>query len=519
MRRTITTLNRFTTFITNWWANPRLYSVLVLLVLLSCEEQSGDVGFKNPNRDFGVFVKEFTIPSKVYLMDSLSTSYGYVMSPSAGIKTVKPNRFLCGTVTDDRFGKTTATAYTQYWAASFPLISADAVFEKLTLTLIFDYYWYGSHSGAEQTFEVHEVTDSILTYIPHYIDEPTPYGRLLGTGTHVVNPDDFDENVVDNADDDTNNDIMDSLNVTMDETLGRALLAAAIDTAGINEQDYNLFYKFRRKFKGFAITSPNSDKVVGFNTEHSKTRMVLDYRIDTTKYQLVFLMSAPGQASGAAEYTSYTQIVTDRSGTPLAGLSQKYQEFQPADGMTYVQAGTGVMAKLDFSEVFEHFRNITPKALSVAELRIESDEQKYAPLSFMLRGLRADNRDIRTSTQYLDAALDPFAGIDYTFVSKHLLSTRTDGGYGGPFYKAEVMGDDGALFTLNQVSNSSGTILYSGYLTNFMQQELSLSETDFMRYYALVPLAPDVTRGVNGFYFPVEKIKLKVYYTTPSSKE
>lgn len=534
MRRTITTLSRFITSTTNWWADfrwarPGVFA-LAILVLLSCEDNTGDVGFKNPNGDFQVFVKEFTLPSKTFLMDSITTSYGFAASPATGTKTPQPNRIMVGHVDDPIFGKTTATAYTQFWSSGFPTYGNNPKFLKLTLNLVLDYYWSGNSATAtKQTFEVYELADSMLTYIPHYTNESQPTARLLGTGTtmQAVDPIKYAQNLRSNKDDSTSNDIIDSVQVVLDPEYGLDLFRLAMDTIGNNEANLDLFYKFRRIFKGLAIKSPNSDKIVGFNVEHAKTRLTLDYMIDTTKYQLFFSLSAPGQAVKAKEFVSYTQLEIDRSGTPLAGLTTKYQDFEPPTGLRYVQAGAGITTRLDFSEVYEYFKNVPIKALSVAELRIETSEQPYAPYSFLLRAIKPDNREISTSTIALDVAQDPVDAINLEFVLKHLIGSRADGGYSSPSFRAEILGDDKALFLLTQASNS-GTALYTGYMTNYLQQELSLSETDFLRYFELIPyanssnkdtFAPDMSRSVNGFYFPPDKVKLKIYYTTPRIKE
>jgi len=453
----------------------------------------------------------------VFLVDSLPTSYGYTVSPSNGTLTRGESRFLVGTADDPRFGKSTAIAYTPYYAANYPSTNTSAKFQKLSITLIFDYYWAGEKSGSEQQFEVYELTDSMLTYVPHYANQSTPYGRLLGTATHTVNPIDFDQNIIDNTDPDVTKHIIDSVNIVLDPSLGQALLDAAMDTVGNHEQDYNYFYKFRRKFKGLAFVSPNSNKIVGFNPAHTKTRMVLDYKIDTSKYQLLFRIEPSQQQVSAAEYSVYTEIRSDRSGTPLAALPSKYVDWEPSDGNRYIQAGTGIVTKLDFSEVYDYFKNIPLKALSVAELRIETDQQDQAPKAFVLRALKSNNRNLSASTQYTDAANDPFTDVDANVVTKHLVY-KYDANWDKPFFRVEAAGDNGGLFLLSQLSNS-GTAVYTGYLTNFLEQELTNNETDILRYFALVPQTPDIARGVNGFYFPADKIKLKIYYTSPGLDE
>jgi hypothetical protein len=484
----------------------RCLSGLAILVLLSCEDNTGLVGFKNPNRDFQVFEKEFTIPTKVFLMDSLSTSNGS--------STTETKRILVGHMDDPRFGKTSATAYTQYWPVGYPAVNnANPVFEKLTLTLVYDYYWQGNANDHQEAYQVYEVTDSILTYLPHYSSQSTPYGPLLGEAQKLISPTDFEQSILDNGDLDTSNDIVDSLNIDLDANLGRRLLTAAMDTVGLNESNYDVFSRFRRTFKGLAIVGSNNDKIVGFNTFSKYSKMVLHYRIDTTKYRLTYQLNAPGASGSLPEYVSYTELKTDRSGTPLAGLPPKYIEFEPADGLRYAQAGTGLAVRLDFTEVRDHFKNIPVKALSVAELRVETDEQQRPVVDFILRALRPNNRPISATKGDVDGAGDPITIIDNELVFKHAVvagSTRLD-----PISD----NNDGAPFRLHQSSNKSGTALYTGYLTTFLQKETSLGENDFLRYFALIPQAPENGKSVNGFYFPADKIKLKIYYTTPGLEE
>lgn len=511
MRRTITTPSRFIISTTSWLAK-RAWSrsvpgFLIILLLLSCEDNTGVVGIRNPNRDFEVFSKEFSIPTRVFLMDSVSTSN------SSLAESQETKRIMCGTMQDPRFGKTDAISYTQYWPPSTPpKISSAAVFQRLKLTLIYDYYWQGSASDAQQTYEVYEVTDSILTYLPHFSNQATPYGPLLGSAQRLVSPSDFDENYVANRDEDTSNNIMDSLTVELDLALGQRLLTAAMDTVGANELDYYRFNRFRRNFKGLAFVGENTDKIVGFNPNDLKSRMTLFYKVDTTEYQLTYVFTAPGSSDGLTQYVSYTQLINDRSGTPLAGLPPKYTDYEPEDGFRYVQNGTGVAVRLDLTEVRDHFKNIPVKALSVAELKIDTEEQPTTAVRFMLRALKPDNRTINASKNAMDGAGDPRLILDTDLISKHAVSQCL-------CTRLEPVGDDGRVFSLTQASNTSGSALYTGYLTNFLQQETTLGESDFLRYYALIPLEPDNGKGVNGFYFPADKVKLKVYYTTPGVKE
>lgn len=515
MRRTTTTLSRFTTFITNWWANPgrslnrtTLLSGLVILVLLSCEDDSGLVGLKNPNRDFEVFSKEFSIPTTVFQADSLTTANG------GG--TASPQRLMAGQMTDPAFGSTTAIAYMQYYPTNTPtVINKNAVFEALSVTLIHDFYWQGDKSTTGQRYVIKEFTDSLLSYKPYFSNQSVALGAQIGQYDRQINPEYFDQSILDNADEATDNDIVDSVNFDLDSNLGQQLLAAAMDTVGQGVENFFIFERFRRKFKGFAIVPTEADKIVGFDHTHSKSRITLFYRIDTTEYQMTFRFDASGQnRTGVGEYLSFTELKTDRSGTPLAALPPKYQDYFPSDGMRYIQAGTGLSVKLDFTEVRDHFKNIPLKALSAAELKIETEQQVSPPTRFVLRALKPNNRLLLATKGGTDVAGDPQTIIDNDYLLKHSISQNS-------LARVEPISDEdrNSAFTLKQISNESTGAVYTGYITTFLQQETTLSDTDFLRYFALIPQTPDNTKSINGFYFPAENVKLKIYYTVPKSKE
>lgn len=483
-----------------------------ILFLLSCDDDIAGVGFKDPNSNVQVFAKEFTIPVKTFLMDSVITSN------SASTPT---SRLMVGYREDANFGKTTATAIAQYWpTTAAPKVSTSAVFQKLELTLVYDFYWNGSSDNRNVTYSVHELADSVLSYIPHFSNETTAIGGLIGQTTRLVSPSFMDESVADNTDTDTSNDLIDSLNVDLTGgMLGRRLLAAAMDTAGIGTENFLRFNNFRRVFKGIAIQSSGAANIHGFNHTAAKSRITLTYKVDTTVYKLNFTF-AGYDTETFKDYQSYTHLSSDRSGTPLAGLTNYWQDFDAPDGRAYVQGGTGVMAKLDFSEVHEFFKTQSVLALSVAELSVSTDEQTQAPAAFSLRVLRPDNRHLKLQTKALDAAGDSYLALNGEIIALHALyrgslSPIRDV-FTGPL--TEVMGDDALLFGFKK-QTTTGKTEFKGFLTNYLQQELTLSDTQFFRYYALVPQSPDMGKCVSSLHFPKDAVKLKIYYTTPQAKE
>lgn len=140
----------------NLWGRPGTALILALLVLVSCEEDTYLLGFPKPDPNFNVSFKEFNVPTSVFLADSVPTH-----NFAAAGETL---RLLCGQYNDGNFGTTTATAFTQFQPTDFPTIDPTATYDHLVLTIIPDFYYYGDGSNSEQTFQVLELTDSLVNY-------------------------------------------------------------------------------------------------------------------------------------------------------------------------------------------------------------------------------------------------------------------------------------------------------------------------------------------------------------------
>jgi hypothetical protein len=436
------------------------------------------------------------IPAHVVQLDSVITT-------NAGVSG-ETTRLLAGSYQDNTFGNSTAEFYTQFFPETFPEIPTNATLERLTLTLIFDYYHKGAETQSTMNFEVYQLSDSIINSLPHFTDSELRYAATtIGLGSKVVSPALFDQNIIDNSDADPDNNIIDSLNIDL-SALGGRLLSAARDTASNAFTEYRSFRKFRQKFPGLVIKSPASDRIVGFNPSHAKSRLTLHYVDGTKAYQIEYSL-AP--ASGIA---GFSKITTDRSGTLLAGL-QEYQETVPSDEQMYIQCGTGLVTRLDFSEVYNYFRDIPIKALSVAELSVRGDAQDDTPRQFYMRNIRSDNRFKNAVKEGVDGAYDTVIVHDVELQSKHLINPST-------VPRLDPMGDDARLFTLLRTDETSATE-YKGYLTNFMQRELLLGETETLNLFALVPYEPEFGKSLAGVHFPKSSVVLKIYYTTPATQE
>lgn len=479
------------------WAKPAVLLFLVFVTASSCRDDLSLIGFPSPDANFQISFKEFAIPTHIVQLDSVITTNG----GGSG----ETNRLLVGYAADNTFGNSTAEGYTQFFAKTFPGIPSNATVERLTLTLVFDYYHSGSPNQSTMNFEVYQLSDSIVNSVPYFSGSELRHAITpMGTASKVISPAIFDQSILDNSDNDPDNDVIDSLNIDL-TGLGDALLAAARDTVGNNELAYTTFRKFRRNFPGLVIKSPGADKIVGFSTTHPKSRLTLHYVDGATKYQIEYSLS-PGSG-----IVGFSRITTDRSATSLAGI-QRYDATVASDNRIYLQCGTGLVARLDFSEVYDFFKDIPIKALSVAELSITGDVQTKPVNEFYMRAMRPDNRFRVAVKNVRDAAYDSVTIVDTDFKAKHLVDQTTS----NP--RLDPIGDDGRLFTLKKTDEPAAT-QYKGYLTNFMQRELLLGESETLKLFALVPYNPEFGKSLNGVHFPKDNVVLRIYYTTPAVQE
>jgi len=480
----------------NWWGKGLGVLVLLSLIIVACEDEENLLGFRSPDQNFKVVYQEFTLPTSVYQIDSLVSSN---VSNQTG-------RLLVGSFDDSRFGRGSATAYVQYFPQTFPVISDTATFERLSMALVFDYYHFGDEASSSQTYELHELSDSLVNSAIYFTKTTTNIlSKSVAQATRLIEPELFDESYALNTDKIPNNDIADSLVFDL-STLGPALFNAIKASDSVSKATYRNFSRWRRIFKGLAIVPVGTDKVIGLDPNHAKTCMTLYYKEGTTSYQIKFTL-APN--SGVMTYSSLT---IDRAGTPLSGLTGYYEDIEPADGNTYIHSGGGIVAKVDMKAVYDYFANIPLKSLNVAELSIVGDEQKTAPVSFLMRAVQPDNRNVLGLARGINDVYDSIYYADPAFIAKHFIDPNS-----AP--RADVAGDEGDIFSLSQRSNKDGKATYKGYMTTFLQKELGLADKDYLTQFSIIPQSPTFTKSLNGFYFHKDSVRLKVFYTTTTQSE
>lgn len=503
---TRTQQNRITTSIMNLWVNRIGQLTLVsvaLFFLLSCQEEVATLGYPNPNTKFKVYGYEITLGSSVLLRDSLRTSNFSYSS--------EPNRLLVGAYQDDRFGSVTTSAVTQYFPVNNAKLSASAVYDSVSLQLQFDLYHYGSTAKTPQSLSVYKL-EEVLKYenIKNFFNKTTvATGELLGNKSFTIDPNEFDDFAKSTTDYDT----IITVNIPLNDGFGRQLFEAAIRWRDYSSPEDSLFIKysaFVEAFKGLVIRPETSDKAFGFNPSAASSRLMLHYHTtsDTTTLDL-----------GLSGVIGFNQIVGDRSASELAQIQQYHQPYFEDTETRYIQSGTGILTKIDFSKFYDFIDTIPNIMINSAELVVENVESGSLapPRSLVLRRLDPGNNRFRkyVSTQPQDSIdivrYRGFLTYDVAVATSPALVDNDN-----VFY---IRGDKGSTMAYSSTKKS-----YSGVFTLLLQQ-MSLRHdersplTTFVLYpgsdVAGTPAFVSGAKSLNRAIFPRSGIKLRIYYTKP----
>lgn len=521
----------------NLWVKRvgQLAVVAVALFFFSCEDETSLLGYKNPSSKFKLGYVDIPIGSSVLLFDSVRTSNNNASNDL--------NRFLVGSYTDPVFGKATATTFAQF----VPLgqvpknDSITYVYDSVSLLLRFDFYAYGAAGETTQTFQIYKL-DELIPFsnsvtVPstiggqhtptnttlnsqklYYSNSSTGYTTLLGDTTHLVNMDKFNLYIKD-RDPKT-----EFINLPLDLNFGKDIF----DLALVGDSTFTRPDLFTTKFFGLAFApGASSDKIVGLYPNDDTTRLRIHYHSVRNKNNSV---KDTLTLEFAFTRMSYNKIISDRSGTTLADLTNTYEDYAPTD-KRYIQAGSGIVTKLDLSKFmdFAHSDSITRMAINSAELVITNVDAPgvfLPPQNLVVRILEDNNRIKKISPPSQGTAYSKdFADLSL-YQGRVTFDQSSTSTYHGTAFDSTftVVNDQGAFFTLGYSTEQNR---YSGTASLFFQQLFRRKddETLFTKV-VLMPLeVPTASapfgrhlfgKSLNRVSFDQNNIVLRVYYTIPT---
>lgn len=530
MKTTTTTPNRITIFIMNLWGNRvgQLLIITVALFFFSCEEENNLLGYKNPTSKFQSYTVEIPIESSIILLDSVKSSNG--------IFTNETDRILTGEFIDPDLGKVTSTAISQFFAYSADAIKDDAVLDSAKFAFPFDSYFYGSDDQTDIVFKAYRL-NTRLDYLQRrtYITRTeVELGEEVGSVSTFIRPDSLGISGPATKPDTR----FDTLFIDMSESFRDELWKVVTDY----KQDVNNVFvsldKFTDQFKGIAIqTEPGKNIAIGLRSFASQ--MILYYHAPNAEGEdvnyTVRFKTRESVNGTLTHLVTYSQIVADRSGTVLAGLNGFMNEFDPGE-QRYVQAGTGVVTKLNFDKFYQFVDTLTSEVIiNEAELSIggivTNPDGEALPSGFTVRMLRPDQHQEWAQWHFYprfqvdSLKLARFGGYMVrdvqTVTQTGVLPPMVDNTY------VATMADDSQSKVLLRYSSSRNK--YLGYPTLYFQQAMLSDNRDFREFTdaMIYPLIDNVRTGaqeydgsgaskaINKVAFPASQIKLTINYTKP----
>ncbi|HEY3403001.1 MAG TPA: DUF4270 family protein [Ohtaekwangia sp.] len=514
----------------------------VALFFFSCEEETSYLGYPNPDSKYELSFIDIPVKSSNMLYDSIRTTNFYTTNDLA--------RLLVGHYSDPVFGDVTASSYTQFVPdgslAGNLGDSLTLVFDSAYLRLRVGYgYAYGTTASTTQKINVYEIADPL-----EYNTEVTIPGNVGGQQKPVESTYYRQKEYFTNSEVTYNasalcsgeikanladlNDINKAfyLNMKLDSEFAERLF----DRASQKDSTFTDLSIFTTLFPGLAIVAEEgSDKIIGINPIHDSTYLRLHYHVkriikNTIKTDSLVLDFNLNRSSG---FISFNKIETDRTGTDLAGLN--YYEEDESSLKRYIQAGTGVVTKIDFSAFLDSLQSIPRLAINSAEFIIDNTDNPQhfnPPQGLLVKLIKENNRPKKLthpgkSSAYRKDAEDLSAYTGFVNYDNANSFTFTSG---IPFDSTfNIVDDAGGFLTLLYDDDTRD---YKGKASLFFQKlhALSLSEEEETLYTTavLIPYSPGSRtsqpvygrhingKSVNRVSFNKDNIRLRVYYTIPT---
>lgn len=525
----------------------QLAVLAVALFFLSCQDETSLLGYKNPTSKFKLSFIDLPVESSILLLDSVRTS-NYNESSDV-------NRWLVGKYTDPKFGEISATTLAEF----FPLMGIidsikntdgtwtkePPVFDSISMLIRHDFYAYGANGNTYQEIGIHELSQRLVSGFNVTATTNTGGQQKPQTSTYPfpqiyfnnsINPYEVTEigSTGFNADLNKYNEEIIETGASVDPIWSHVTLDAAFGQRlfdyGLSKPDsFRIRSSFSKSFKGLALVPKQGDKVIGFSPEDDSTKIELHYHNSKDTLKVVFTFNG---------LVSYSKITNDRTTSNLAGLTNFFEPTDLAQDLRYIQAGTGVVTKIDFSEFnkFADSDTISRMAINSAEFvikNIEDPQHFIPPQSLIVKLLKANNRPKKLSypgksSAYQKDRADLNAYNDFVNFN---IESRSN------FYSAKlpfdstlnIVNDLGTFFSLNYSKDNKS---YKGTGALFFQQ-LFLKEEGQTRFtqailypYAPKRIASDPALGRNTYgrtlnrvAFHKDNLVLRIYYTVPTANQ
>lgn len=415
---------------------------LAFCLLFSCEK-SGDFGFGSDEVSPVEFlVYEAPINSSVVILDS--------------ILTYDLNFGLIGSINDSDFGKVDATTYSRLNLRKQILrgISSDAVLDSVKLNIRVGYIY--NSTNKEVNLKVYKLAERLKDTVYITSNSSPITNELIVEGTFTA----------DNLDSIYSLDV----NPTFANNLFELMRA---DDASIATQD-----SFESFFPGLAFkTSGLNNNIFGIRLD-AISNITFYYR-DLDNNGDVNLATTHVLTFG--DLIHYYGLEIDRTGSQLDGLNEVSTEYTPASDLRYIQAGVGILTKLDISAL-ENFSEQNPGSI------INSAQFKIGPIQDLPAGVNPPNVLLLLLTDSENTIIRD---------GNSFRSIQQDG--------SSQIASTSPLRLIYDASTKTYRASITSYITNYY--------LDVFRRNELFVFPQTINNSLNQFIFDPRDISIEVFYS------
>jgi len=343
----------------NWPTRTTVLFILSLFTFFSCQDDTTDLSLEGVGSDVELgtsYKDDFTVEAST------------VLAPDS-ILAFRRGNLLTGRMANENFGTVAATSFIEVSAITGTVTgAAGAQVDSMVLALDYDES-YGD-TTQNLTINVHQLQQPFQATATYFTNSTLTYNESpLGSVTFKPAPLRTKKEVV------TTNGTSTTVNrslparVRLSNTLAAQILAQSSSTLA-NQAE------FTKIFPGIAITaSANAQAVLGFRPTADSTYLKIYYTSGGTKYQYRLGVTA------ANNY--FSNITTNRTGTPLAALSQAGDSLpaRNVNNQAFLQESVGIKTKITFPDLKNFKQQLGDVAINRAELVIPATSVPYNMVS------------------------------------------------------------------------------------------------------------------------------------------
>lgn len=447
-------------FIWNYWATKFL---LATILISSCSTPK-EIGEDLFSVEVGInYTDTISIQSSTILLDSIYSDHS--------------NALLLGSYYRPEIGTIEASFFSQLSNTDSLTADENSIYKGLKLGMIYSFNI--GDASKEQSFTIHQLTDTLDIYQPYFSDQEVNYDPTpLATINFKPNVFKYRTSIGDTL-------IYDTLVLDMDEAFGRKLF------------DY---YKtpnfaaggkrFRQNFKGLYFKSNNTDKnasILSFNP--GTTVFQLSYRkapSDTVDKKITYYF-ALNDFFGKETQTRNTVFKVDRSDSYISNLTNLGLPVPATDtrNMSFISAAGKMAAVVDipYLKQLAKDKNIAVNRAELMVPIVDDFDLNYMMATLNLARIGADNK-IKRSNGFVQG-----------------------------------IAEEGSSSTVASANYTANTKSFNFNVTTLVQNIISGKERD-SKFLIIPPISTQVNgkvgiKAIQPTYAAINsaKIKLRIYYS------